>query len=141
MPYSAVINRFPTVRLMGWDPLDYSSAGIIHTGIVMIVLFVISFLIGIWWNRDVFLKSLIAFYLIFITFYTTLFSNGHGFFTGMVGSLGYWLTQQDVQRDSQPLYYYAAILIPIYEYVAVAGNYFRDFLRCQASFVLGNAHR
>lgn len=116
-----LLTAFP-VRLMGWDPLDYSSAGIIHTGIVMIVLFVISFLIGIWWNRDVFLKSLIAFYLIFITFYTTLFSNGHGFFTGMVGSLGYWLTQQDVQRGSQPLYYYAAILIPIYEYAAVAGS-------------------
>ncbi len=115
------LTAFP-VRLLGWDPLDYTPAGSTRTGIVMGVLFVASILIGIWWNRQVFLKAAAAFYLIFITFYTTLFSNGHGFFTGIVGSLGYWLTQQDVQRGGQPFYYYGAILLPLYEFAAIAGT-------------------
>ncbi len=112
---------FP-IQLIGWDPLDYSSAGLTHTGIVLGILFVISFAIGIWWNREVYLKSAAIFYLIFITFYTTLFSNGQGFFTGIIGSLGYWLSQHDVQRGGQPYYYYGLILIPIYEFAALAGT-------------------
>ncbi len=43
----------------------------------------------------------------FTLFYTSIFTNGAGFFTGMVGSLGYWLEQQGVERGSQPWYYYA----------------------------------
>lgn len=115
------LTAFP-VRILGWDPLDYSSAGMLPTGIVMVILFILSFAIGIWWNRAVFLKSAAAFYLIFISFYTTLFSNGKGFFTGIVGSLGYWLTQHDVQRGGQPFYYYGGILLPIYEFAAIAGT-------------------
>ncbi len=114
------LTAFP-VLLLGWDPLDYSQAGMLHTGIVMVVLLVISFAIGIWWNREVFLKAATAFYLIFIVFYTTFFSNGQGFFTGVVGSLGYWLSQHAVQRGGQPGYYYGGILLPIYEFAAILG--------------------
>ena len=98
------LTAFP-VHLIGWDPLDYSSSGILRTGIVLVILLALSFAIGIWWNRAVFLKSAAAFYMIFIFFYTTVFTNIHGFFTGIIGGLGYWLSQQSVQRGGQPVYY------------------------------------
>ncbi|HNB54938.1 MAG TPA: hypothetical protein PK530_23515, partial [Anaerolineales bacterium] len=44
------------------------------------------------------------------------------FFTGIVGSLGYWLEQQGVQRGSQPWYYYLLIQIPVYEYLPALGS-------------------
>ena len=115
------LTAFP-VSLLGWDPLDYSTSGIFHTGIVLVVFVILSFLIGIWWNRNVFLKSAAAFYMIFIFFYTTVFTNIHGFFTGIIGSLGYWLSQQSVQRGGQPVYYYALIQLPVYEFAAIAGT-------------------
>ncbi|MBR6090148.1 MAG: glycosyltransferase family 39 protein [Anaerolineaceae bacterium] len=115
------LTAFP-VHLLGWDPLDYSTSGILHTGIVLVILIALSFAIGIWWNRSVFLKSAAAFYLIFIFFYTTVFTNIHGFFTGIIGSLGYWLSQQSVQRGGQPIYYYALIQLPVYEFAAIAGT-------------------
>jgi uncharacterized protein (TIGR03663 family) len=62
------------------------------------------------------------FYAIYVVFYTTLFTNGTGFFTGMVGSLGYWMAQQAVERGNQPWYYYAALQIPIYEYLTALGS-------------------
>ena len=115
------LTAFP-VHLMGWDPLDYSASGILHTGIVLVILLVLSFAIGIWWNRSVFLKSAAAFYMIFVFFYTTVFSNIHGFITGIIGGLGYWLSQQSVQRGGQPIYYYALIQLPVYEFAAIAGT-------------------
>ena len=46
------------------------------------------------------------FYSIYILFFTTVFSNGGGLTSGFVGSLGYWMEQQSVERGSQPWYYY-----------------------------------
>src|SRR4030066_2328862 len=51
-----------------------------------------------------------------------MFTNGAGFFTGLVGSLGYWLAQQAVNRGDQPLYYDALIQIPIYEFLPAIGS-------------------
>ena len=110
------------VHLLGWDPLDYGTSGILHTGVILIIMVVLSFAIGVWWNRSVFLKSAAAFYMIFIFFYTTVFTNIHGFFTGIIGGLGYWLSQQSVQRGGQPIYYYALIQLPVYEFAAIAGT-------------------
>ena len=110
------------VSLAGWDPLDYSANGMLKTGAVMTVLFALSIAVGVWWNRRVFLRGAMIFYLIYLVFYTTMFSNGQGFFTGVVGSLGYWLSQQEVKRGGQPLYYYAAVILPIYEFAALFGT-------------------
>jgi len=112
---------FP-VKLLGWDPLDYSSLGMWHTAIFMIPLTILAILIGLWWNARLWLLNAALFYAIFIVFYTTLFTNGTGFFTGMVGSLGYWLAQQAVERGNQPWYYYAALQIPIYEFLTAIGS-------------------
>ena len=54
--------------------------------------------------------------------YTSLFTNGFGFMTGLVGSLGYWLEQQGVNRGSQPWYYYWLIQLPIYEFLPFLGT-------------------
>ena len=53
--------------------------------------------------------------------YTTIFTNSDGFFTGTIGSLGYWIVQQGVQRGSQPWYYYLLVQIPIYEFLPALG--------------------
>jgi len=75
--------------------------------------------IGLAWSPKVWLIANAIFLSLFVFFFTTVFTNGHGIFTGMVGSLGYWLEQQGVRRGSQPQYYYTLIQIPIYEYLPV----------------------
>lgn len=113
---------FP-VKLLGWDPLDYTNPGMLRTAYFMVPLTIIAILVGLWWNARVWLLNAALFYAIFIVFYTTLFTNGTGFFTGMVGSLGYWLAQQSVERGNQPWYYYAALQIPVYEYLTAIGSF------------------
>jgi predicted membrane-bound mannosyltransferase len=115
------LTAFP-IKLMGWDPLDYSSPALIRTGIFLAVFIGISAAIGIWWRSSTWLKSAVIFYGIYIFLYTTIFTNGQGFFTGIIGSLGYWLAQQEVQRGSQPMYYYALIQIPMYEFLPAVGS-------------------
>ncbi len=112
---------FP-IKMIGWDPLDYTTTGLLRTGIIIALLVAISVAIGLWWKPRLWLMNAALFYTIFVVFYTTFFTNGRGFWTGMVGSLGYWLSQQSVQRGTQPLYYYALIQIPIYEYLAALGT-------------------
>ncbi len=110
------------VHMIGWDPLDYSSTGMIHTGIVVIVLVALSLAIGFWWNWRKWLWHAALFWGVFIIFFTSFFTNGQGFFTGLVGALGYWMAQQEVARGSQPFYYYALIQIPVYEYLPAVGT-------------------
>ncbi len=109
------------LRLLGFDPTDYSQAGIIRSGIVFVLLTLVSVFLGMLWNRKVFLRSMAVFWGIFILFYTTFFMHGEGFFKGIVGALGYWMSQQAVERGTQPLYYYALVQIPMYEYLPAFG--------------------
>lgn len=58
-----------------------------------------------------------AFWVINILFYTTFLTNlRNGLATGIVGSLGYWLAQQEVARGGQPSYYYL-LLASLYEFL------------------------
>jgi uncharacterized protein (TIGR03663 family) len=107
---------FP-VRMIGWNPLDYSTSGILNTAKFLVPMTIVAIAIGLWWNAEVWIKAALLFYGIFALFYTTFFTNGVGFFSGLVGSLGYWLSQQAVQRGSQPWYYYIGVQIPIYEFL------------------------
>jgi len=52
--------------------------------------------------------------LLYVALYTSMFTNINGIGTGLFGSIGYWLAQQDVRRGDQPWVYYM-LLIPIYE--------------------------
>lgn len=120
------INILGSLLGTNWSPTDYSSMGIVRIGITLSILIILSAAIGLWWNKKVWIYNTIVFWVIFIVFYTTFFTNGRGFFTGIVGSLGYWLVQQSVNRGSQPVYYYLLLQIPIYEYLAAMGF----FLAC-----------
>ncbi len=112
---------FP-VKMLGWNPLDYSSIGMLRTGIFIVLLSGIAIAAGLMWNANLWLINAAIFYIPFTIFYTTVFTNGAGFFTGMVGSLGYWLEQQGVERGSQPWYYYLLVQVPIYEFLPLLGS-------------------
>ena len=94
---------------------------VLVVGVMVAAAFLLSIVIGMisirdWW------KYALTFWVPFTVFYTTVFTNTDGFFTGIVGSLGYWLVQQGVQRGSQPWYYYILILLPVYELPTSRGS-------------------
>lgn len=126
-----LLTAFP-VKLLGWDPLDYSNTGLIHTSIVLGVMTILAVVLGLLWKPSIFLVNAGIFYAIFTILYTTFFTNGQGFFTGIVGSLGYWLSQQGFARGTQPWYYYAFLQIPMYEYLGAFGLIL--------AFIYGNRH-
>ncbi len=80
----------------------------------------ISIAIGVTWNWRLWLLIIAVFGVITVTLFTTVFTNVGGIGTGFVGQLGYWMAQHPVQRGSQPWYYYL-LLVPLYEYLVVAG--------------------
>jgi uncharacterized protein (TIGR03663 family) len=99
---------------------DISSMDIKSIILMIIVLAVFvgaAIWVGMAWNKDVWWKAALLFFAIYTVFYTSFFTNGAGFLTGVIGSLGYWLEQQGVARGSQPWYYYTLITIPIYEFL------------------------
>lgn len=100
------------------NALDARALGII--GVFLIVLYVASIAIGMYWNRD-WWKYGALFWGLYTIFFTTVFTNAAGFFTGVIGSLGYWIVQQGVERGSQPEYYYILVQIPMYEFLPAIG--------------------
>ena len=112
---------FP-MNIVGFNPLDYSQSGLIRTSLFLAGAVVISLILGILWKPRLWGVNITIFYAIFTLFYTTFFTNGQGFFTGLVGALGYWLTQQSVNRGSQPWFYFAFLQIPMYEYLPALGT-------------------
>ena len=87
------INMLGSILNLDWKPTDYTNIGMLRIGISLLFLGAIAFAIGLWWNRKTWLKNMAVFWGIFVVFYTTFFTNGKGFFTGIVGSLGYWLVR------------------------------------------------
>ena len=108
--------------ILGFNPMDYSTNGILTSVLFVLPLFIIALLIGIWWNWKIWAVNIAIFWSIFTIFYTTLFTQGSGFAMGMMGALGYWMAQQGVVRGTQPLYYYALVQIPIYEFLPAVGT-------------------
>jgi predicted membrane-bound mannosyltransferase/sugar lactone lactonase YvrE len=109
------------IKIAGFNPLDYTSEGIIRSGIAIGVLTLLSAAVGIWWGKKHWLLHFGLFYAIFIVFYSTFFTYPQGVAVGFMGALGYWMEQQAVNRGGQPFYYYALLQIPIYEYLPVIG--------------------
>ncbi len=100
------------------DPINYTPGGILVTAPIYALVMVAAVLVGLWWNPRRWLISAAVFYIPFVVFYTTLFTNMQGLATGAVGSLGYWLTQHDYARGDQPWYYYL-LIVPLYEFLAL----------------------
>lgn len=107
----------------GASPVDYTPAGIWRAMLAIIPLSAIAIAMGLAWHWKRWLISAAVFYILFVFFYTTMFTNPMGLATGMIGSLGYWLEQQGVRRGSQPQYYYQMIVMPVYEYLPIIGSF------------------
>jgi DNA-binding beta-propeller fold protein YncE len=94
----------------------------------VLVLLILSAYVGLLWRPKVWLIAASCFFVPFVLLYTTFFWNTPapwesdfwhglgGFWTGIWGSLDYWLGQHHVKRGNQPDYYYA-ILTPLYEFL------------------------
>jgi DNA-binding beta-propeller fold protein YncE/predicted membrane-bound mannosyltransferase len=112
----SIPTTFEEVQALAADP---RSIGIVIG--FLAGMFVIAAAIGLVWNRERFLRTALIFWVPYTILYTTVFTNSNGFFTGTIGSLGYWIVQQDVERGSQPWYYYLLVQIPIYEFLPALG--------------------
>ncbi len=95
---------------------SYLTSGLVVVWLFLISTLIIGILVGLWWDRRRFLIAFIIFQAIVIVLFTGVFTNPAGWRSGMVGSLGYWLEQQGVQRGSQPWYYYFFVT-PFYEFL------------------------
>lgn len=90
------------------------------------ILFVMSgaaVFLGLWWGGKRWLIAAGSGTAIFTVLYTTIFTNPLGLFSGVVGSLAYWMAQHGVQRGTQPGYYYM-LLMPLYEYLPLLFSIF-----------------
>ena len=94
----------------------FLTSGMVRSGIFLILALVVGILVGLWWNRRRWLIAAAIFHTIFFILYTSVFTNPGGWASGMIGSLGYWLEQQGVQRGSQPPFYYFFV-VPFYEFL------------------------
>lgn len=95
---------------------SFFQSGVVRSGIFLILTMVVAVLVGLWWNRRRWIIAAVIFYGIVLIFFTSVFTNLSGWTSGIVGSLGYWLEQQEVQRGSQPAFYYLFI-VPFYEFL------------------------
>lgn len=106
----------PEVRALAGDVRS-----ILVIGACLLLTFIIAIAIGLIWNPEKWWKTSLVFWVPFTILYTTVFTNPNGFFTGTIGSLGYWLVQHGVERGSQPGYYYLLVQIPLYEFLPALG--------------------
>lgn len=92
--------------------------GLYIAAFIVVVLTTVSIRLGLLWDRRRWPLLAALFSVIWLTLFTSVFTNWQGFFTGFWGSLGYWIAQQEVERASQPWYYYV-IGLSAYEFLAV----------------------
>lgn len=117
------------VILAGQNPIAYSEPFPVLIDYIYIAYsFSLSVIIGTIWDEKAWWKYALVFFGIYITLFSTFFTNTVGILTGMIGSLGHWLAQQEVGRGGQPSYYFAFILIPIYEFLGAFGTILAFYL-------------
>ena len=104
------------IQLAGLDPLNYNRPTIYYSSAITGALLLLSAVVGLLWNWRRWSIVAAIHYAIFLVLFTTVFTNGTGIASGLVGSLGYWLVQQGVERGGQPWYYYT-ITVSFYEYL------------------------
>ena len=76
-------------------------------------------LAGYRWNWNVWWRSALIFWIVWVLLYTTFLTNFFpGIRSGVWNSLGYWVVQQGEARGGQPWYYYF-VISSVYEYLPV----------------------
>jgi len=113
--FAAGVEKIPFVSLGSADVYDPGADETLRITTTLIFLFVAAY-IGLLWNWRVWSVCAAIFYVPFVLLYTTGFTNMGGFWTGIWGSLDYWLSQQLVRRGNQPDYYYL-MTVPVYEFL------------------------
>ncbi len=83
---------------------------------IILVLTTIAVAVGLAWRGGVWLVCAGIFFGIWVTLYTTAFTNMAGLFSGSWQGLGYWIAQQEVARGNQPWYYYF-VGMSLYEFL------------------------
>lgn len=96
----------------------FLQSGIMRTALFAVPILGVSIALGLWWNGRVWLISAAIFHIFFTLLHTALFTNPSGWASGTIGALGYWLEQHDVQRGSQPWFYYGFVTT-FYEFVPI----------------------
>lgn len=110
------------LQLLGWQFAQFNNPGQItwpmvrQGALVLAAMFVISGVAGWFWFRTRWFIAAGIFWAIELLFFTTFLTNGQGIGTGLIGSLGYWIPQQEVARGGQPWYYFW-LLAPLYEFL------------------------
>ena len=118
LPFTAAL----VLKLLGWQISQFSNPGQItfdlvwQGALVVGILFIASVGLGWFWLRSRWLAAGGLFWAIELFFFTTFLTNGQGIGTGLIGSLGYWVDQQEVMRGGQPWYYFF-MLVPLYEFL------------------------
>ncbi len=102
-------------------PIDYNPPSIYYSGFILGLMVLLAVVIGLLWDRRRWPVAAAVYFGIFVTLFTTIFTNGAGIASGWVGSLGYWLEQQEVQRGGQPWFYYL-VIIPLYDFLPLLGT-------------------
>ena len=110
------------LKALGWQISQFNNPGQITLSmvwqglLVLAILFVVSVVIGYYWLRERWFVAAGLFWAIELLFFTTFLTNGQGVGTGLIGSLGYWIDQQEVMRGGQPWYYFY-LMVPLYEFL------------------------
>jgi len=118
LPFTAAL----VLKLLGWQISQFSNPGQItfalvwQGALVVGILFIASIALGWFWLRGRWLAAAGLFWAIELLFFTTFLTNGQGIGTGLIGSLGYWVDQQEVMRGGQPWYYFL-LLVSLYEFL------------------------
>ncbi|MDE0670916.1 MAG: TIGR03663 family protein [Caldilineaceae bacterium] len=115
--------------LAGREPLpvdyDSQSTALVGAGLLGVIglagtIGFLRFLRPVWWDTPLTHRNLpilfVGFWFVALAFYTNLFSAVAGVQSGVVGSLGYWLGQQEVMRGGQPWFYYPYLAL-LYEFL------------------------
>ena len=109
-----------TVFQMAGQPI--TTGGVISTLLVM-VFGIIGFSLLVSWNKRQALVAFAIFYAIWLSLFTTFFTNFDGVATGFWQSMGYWIVQHNEARISQPWYYYLTIA-SVYEFLPLVFSVF-----------------
>jgi uncharacterized protein (TIGR03663 family) len=119
-----MLSHVPAVALNS-SPFEYGSGLFrplppgpiwLRARVVILTMLALSAVVGLWWKRRSWIIATGIFYAIFVSLHTTLFVNGPGVESGILGQLGYWLSQQPEARGGQPWYYFY-FLLTLYEFL------------------------
>ncbi|MBN1954158.1 MAG: TIGR03663 family protein [Anaerolineae bacterium] len=107
-------------NLANLDMLNYHAPHIYYSGAILAVVIAAATAIGLLWDWRRWSIAGAIYLVIFLVFFTSVFTNGAGVASGWIGSVGYWLAQQEVERGGQPWFYYLVVL-PFYDFLPFLG--------------------